>query len=90
MTEDENDAMIVRSIIDLAHNLRLKVIAEGVENQEIWDRLATLGCDAAQGYYMSRPLPASEMTEWLLESQWGLRPAPFAVAPPETLPLEER
>lgn len=67
MTEDENDAMIVRSIIDLGHNLGLRVIAEGVENQEIWNHLVTLGCDAAQGYYISRPIPASEMGRWLVE-----------------------
>ena len=90
MTADENDAMIVHSIIDLAHNLRLKVIAEGIENQDVWDRLEALGCDAAQGYYMCRPLPASEMTEWLLESPWGLRPSPRKVSRLETLPLEER
>ena len=56
MTQDQNDAQIVRSTIDLAHNLGLKVIAEGVENQKVWDRLLALGCDEAQGYYMSRPL----------------------------------
>jgi diguanylate cyclase (GGDEF)-like protein len=90
MIADENDAMIVRSIIDLAHNLRLKVIAEGVENQDVWDRLAALGCDAAQGYHMSRPLPAAEMTDWLLESPWGLLSAARKVVTAQTLPLEER
>ena len=72
MTQDQNDAQIVRSTIDLAHNLGLKVIAEGVENREVWDRLRALGCDEAQGYYISRPLPASELTQWLTESPWGL------------------
>jgi diguanylate cyclase (GGDEF)-like protein len=90
MIADENDAMIVRSIIDLAHNLKLKVIAEGVENQDVWNRLAALGCDAAQGYHMSRPLPAPEMTDWLLESPWGLRPVARKVVTVQTLPLEER
>jgi diguanylate cyclase (GGDEF)-like protein len=90
MIADENDAMIVRSIIDLAHNLKLKVIAEGVENQDVWNRLAALGCDAAQGYHMSRPLPAPEMTDWLLESPWGLRPVARKVVSVQTLPLEER
>jgi EAL domain-containing protein (putative c-di-GMP-specific phosphodiesterase class I) len=71
MTEDQNDAQIVRSTIDLAHNLGMKVIAEGVENREIWECLRSLGCDEAQGYYMSRPLPAAEMTKWLSESEWG-------------------
>jgi EAL domain-containing protein (putative c-di-GMP-specific phosphodiesterase class I) len=71
MTEDHNDAQIVRSTIDLAHNLGMKVIAEGVENREIWECLQSLGCDEAQGYYMSRPSIAAEMTKWLLESEWG-------------------
>ncbi|MBI3812035.1 MAG: EAL domain-containing protein [Nitrospirae bacterium] len=68
MTHDENDAVIVRSIIDLGHNLGLKVIAEGVENKEAYRRLVDLGCDAAQGYYMCRPISADEFTRWLLES----------------------
>ena len=72
MTKDNNDAQIVRSTIDLAHNLGLKVIAEGVESREIWDRLLALGCDEAQGYYMSRPLPKPAITEWLRASPWGL------------------
>jgi diguanylate cyclase len=72
MTEDQNDAQIVRSTIDLAHNLGLKVIAEGVETREVWERLRALGCDEAQGYYISRPLPAPELTQWLTESPWGL------------------
>ena len=71
MTQDQNDAQIVRSTIDLAHNLGLKVIAEGVESQEVWDRLRALGCDQAQGYYMSRPLRAADLTQWLTESPWG-------------------
>ena len=72
MAANENDAVIVRSTIDLAHNLGLKVVAEGVENQETLDRLIDLGCDAAQGYYMSRPIPPAELTRWLTESPWGL------------------
>jgi len=71
MIENPNDAVIVRSIIDLAHNLGLKVIAEGVENKDLWDRLVALGCDAAQGYYMGRPMPADDLTCWLSESPWG-------------------
>ena len=61
MTEDENDAVIVRSTIDLARNLGLRVVAEGVETAEIMDVLAGLRCDVAQGYYISRPLPADEL-----------------------------
>ena len=72
MIENQNDAVIVRSTIDLAHNLGLKVIAEGVEQQGIWDRLTALGCDAAQGYLMCRPVSADDCTRWLQESPWGL------------------
>jgi predicted signal transduction protein with EAL and GGDEF domain len=72
MTADQNDAVIVRSTIDLAHDLGLKVVAEGVEDSDIWDSLVELGCDVAQGYYMSRPLAAPEMTQWLRKSEWGL------------------
>jgi len=68
MTKDQNDATIVRSTIDLGHNLGLKVIAEGIENKETYRRLVDLGCDAAQGYYMCRPISADEFTRWLRES----------------------
>ena len=60
----EDDAL-VRSIIDLAHNLRLSVIAEGVETAEVRDLLLELGCDAAQGHYISRPAPAAVIAEWM-------------------------
>jgi diguanylate cyclase (GGDEF)-like protein/PAS domain S-box-containing protein len=73
MESDENDAVIVRSTIDLAHNLGLKVIAEGVENQTLWEKLSALGCDEAQGYYMSRPLPMEEVVRWLSKSPWGMK-----------------
>ena len=65
MVTDEDDAVIVRSTIDLAHNLGMQVIAEGVENQRTWEELVTLGCDVAQGYYMSPPIPADELAAWI-------------------------
>jgi diguanylate cyclase (GGDEF)-like protein len=65
MTEDENDAVIVRSTIDLARNLGLAVVAEGVESAEIMRGLADLRCDTAQGFHVSRPLPADELGAWL-------------------------
>jgi EAL domain-containing protein (putative c-di-GMP-specific phosphodiesterase class I) len=74
MADDENDAIIVRSTIDLAHNLGHNVVAEGVENRQTLDMLKELGCDNAQGYYMSRSLPASELTTWLSASLWGMKP----------------
>ncbi len=73
MVVNEDDGVIVRSIIDLAHNLGLKVVAEGVESQEVLDRLKELGCDQAQGYHMSRPLPAPELTQRLTQSAWGMK-----------------
>ncbi len=65
MTDDENDAVIVRSTIDLARNLGLRVVAEGVESAEIMDELARLSCDTAQGFHISRPLPAERLSAWL-------------------------
>ena len=67
MQENENDAVIVRSTIDLGRNLGLRVVAEGVETATAWDGLVRLGCDTAQGYYLSRPAPAAEFTDWLRE-----------------------
>jgi diguanylate cyclase (GGDEF)-like protein len=65
MTEDENDAVIVRSTIDLGRNLGLEVVAEGVQSGEIWRELDRYGCDVAQGFYLSGPLPGEELTVWL-------------------------
>jgi diguanylate cyclase (GGDEF)-like protein len=64
METDEDDAKIVRSTIDLAHNMGLTVVAEGVENEAVLRRLAVLDCDEAQGYHMSRPVPAAEMANF--------------------------
>jgi diguanylate cyclase (GGDEF)-like protein len=69
MDRDPQDVAIVRSIIDLGANLGLTVTAEGVETREVWDHLARLGCGLAQGYYLSRPLPASALTDWLQTAQ---------------------
>jgi len=78
MCESPSDATIVRSTIDLGRNLGLEIVAEGVETQEAWDALQTQGCTLAQGYLISKPLPAEELTEllekrathtWMPESQ---------------------
>lgn len=64
MLENENDAIIVRSIIDLAHNLGLKVVAEGVENNETWKLLQILDCDIVQGNYFCPPISAADFVNW--------------------------
>jgi EAL domain-containing protein (putative c-di-GMP-specific phosphodiesterase class I) len=64
MVSSEEDRMIVSSIVELGHNLGLSVVAEGVENDSVWDVLAGMHCDLAQGYYLSRPLPAGALLDW--------------------------
>jgi predicted signal transduction protein with EAL and GGDEF domain len=65
LVHDANDLVIVRSTIDLSHNLGLTVVAEGVEDAATLERLAELSCDRAQGFYVSRPLPGSAVAGWL-------------------------
>jgi diguanylate cyclase (GGDEF)-like protein/PAS domain S-box-containing protein len=67
MASDPGDAAIVRSTIGLGHDLGLTMVAEGVEDRAVWDLLSGLGCDAAQGYYIARPMPAEAVTTWLKE-----------------------
>lgn len=64
MTEDSDDAVIVRSTIELGHNMGLRVIAEGVESQDSLSLLDRLGCDMVQGYFLSPPLPAGAFADW--------------------------
>lgn len=66
---DSDDAAIVRSTIDLAHNMGLTVSAEGVEEAAILEKLRSLGCDTAQGYFISRPLAAAELDVWMSEQR---------------------
>ena len=86
LTEAGHDVSIVRSIIDLAHAMGLLAVAEGVETEEVWTQLAALGCDIAQGWLVSRPMPADAATEWLLTdvrraelARVGLEPASLRV-----------
>jgi EAL domain-containing protein (putative c-di-GMP-specific phosphodiesterase class I) len=65
MSTNKSDAQIVRSTVGLAHNLGLPVVAEGVETEETRDQLLALGCDYAQGYYVSRPLPPDRLISWI-------------------------
>ena len=69
MGRDENDAVVVHSIIDLAHNLGLGVIAEGVESQQILSQLQQRKCDRAQGFHLSPPLPGDALQPWLQDQQ---------------------
>jgi len=67
MPTSADDTAIVASTISLAHALRLNVVAEGVENDRVWQQLTELGCDVAQGYLLSRPIPAEQFAVWLQE-----------------------
>jgi EAL domain-containing protein (putative c-di-GMP-specific phosphodiesterase class I) len=73
MLKNSSDEAIVRSTIELAHNLGLRAIAEGVEDAATLDRLRVLGCDLAQGFYMGLPMPLAELSEWLATSEWGVK-----------------
>ncbi|MGH2352360.1 MAG: putative bifunctional diguanylate cyclase/phosphodiesterase [Chloroflexota bacterium] len=86
---DRTDAAIVRSTIDLSHDLGLTVVAEGVEDRATWDLLASLGCDLAQGYYVSHPLGAAELTRWLHESAWVGHQRPAQAPDPAAERLQE-
>ena len=80
VAEDPRDQAIVRSIVDLADGLGMRVVAEGVEDRRAWEVLRELGCDAAQGWYVSRAEPADVLTPWLLSRQ------ALAVGPPPAQP----
>jgi EAL domain-containing protein (putative c-di-GMP-specific phosphodiesterase class I) len=71
MERGASDEAIVRSSVDLARNLGLDVVAEGVETEQTWQQLADLGCDQAQGFYFARPMPASDIPGWLIT--WAAR-----------------
>ncbi|RKN40744.1 putative bifunctional diguanylate cyclase/phosphodiesterase [Streptomyces hoynatensis] len=75
LTVDSEDAEIVRCTIDLAHSLGLVVVAEGVEDDETWERLRDLGCDAVQGWLVAAAMPAAETTAWLRARAGGPGPA---------------
>ncbi len=71
MMGDEGDAKIVKSVVDLAHNFDLAVVAEGIENQESLDQLRQMGCDYAQGFFIARPMPFDDLVKWLDNSSWS-------------------
>jgi EAL domain-containing protein (putative c-di-GMP-specific phosphodiesterase class I) len=70
LSDDDDSAKIVRSIVELAHNLDLEVVAEGVENRETLNRLGDFGCDIAQGFSISQPLPGDSFRNWEALSTW--------------------
>ncbi|MEW6324935.1 MAG: GGDEF domain-containing phosphodiesterase, partial [Nitrospirota bacterium] len=72
MLANDNDHAIVRSVIDLGHDLGLKVVAEGVENQALWEQLNGLGCDLAQGYHISRPVLPGDLMKWSARAPFTL------------------
>lgn len=74
MIDNEHNAIIVQTIINLAHNLSMNVVAEGVESESVLHRLLDFGCDAMQGYHISRPMEASQLGPWLhsWDEQHGL------------------
>jgi len=65
MVRDASDHVIVRSTIDLAHNMGLAVVAEGVEDEATLEHLRSLGCDMVQGFFLSRPLPPEQVPGWM-------------------------
>ena len=67
MHRDPSDAIIVKSVIDLGHNLGLQTVAEGIEDLATWRQLSNLGCDSAQGYFLAKPLPAADLEAWFQE-----------------------
>ncbi|MDH5369180.1 MAG: EAL domain-containing protein [Gammaproteobacteria bacterium] len=67
MASEDEDMIIVQATIQLAHNLGLKIVAEGVYNKETWERLKEFKCDIAQGYYISQPMNANEFTAWIMD-----------------------
>ncbi len=79
MQADADDAKIVRSTIDLAHNLGLTAVAEGIENEAVLALLHTLHCDEGQGFHMSQPLPVDDFCDWV--ARWQARP-PMPVSTP--------
>ena len=69
VSEDHDDAAIVKSVTELGHNLGLEVIAEGVEDQQTLDKLIELGCDSVQGFYLARPMSADQTLRWLRDRE---------------------
>jgi EAL domain-containing protein (putative c-di-GMP-specific phosphodiesterase class I) len=76
MSNNEADLSIVRTVIDLSHNLGKQVCAEGVENETTWRLLEGMECDLAQGYWISEPVSSSDLIAWLADTAWGMKVLP--------------
>ncbi|NMG53511.1 bifunctional diguanylate cyclase/phosphodiesterase [Aromatoleum aromaticum] len=74
MLTNAGSAVIVRSTVELGHNLGLGVVAEGVESEAQWDGLRALGCDTAQGHFVGFPIPTEQFADWEAHCQWRHRP----------------
>jgi|GEM_PF-3960401 len=79
MEHDIDDTKIVRSTIDLGHNLGLLVVAEGIESEAVWRLLAALGSDQGQRYFMRRPIPGDQFIDWM--EAWRAPTLPASVSP---------
>jgi EAL domain-containing protein (putative c-di-GMP-specific phosphodiesterase class I) len=79
LAAQSEDVAIVRAIVDLGRHLGLEVVAEGVEDQETWDLLASMGCDLVQGWHLGRPMPVGELLPWLRAGTGQRRPALHAI-----------
>jgi EAL domain-containing protein (putative c-di-GMP-specific phosphodiesterase class I) len=77
--KDEESRIVLASCIAMAHRLKLPVVAEGVENEEHWRLLASLGCDLAQGFFIARPMAGEEVPGW--RHEWNRRRAGIAAGP---------
>jgi len=71
MANDKKDESIVKAAVNLAHTLGLKIVAEGVEDKKTLDLLSAMGCDYAQGYFMAKPMPCSDLINWMQDSEWS-------------------
>ena len=90
MTTDRSNSLIVQSVVDLGHNLGLTIVAEGVESEQALSALREFGCDVAQGYHLSRPIPTAALDTWLLgrtiTPAHPVAPLPALPAAPTTAP----
>jgi EAL domain-containing protein (putative c-di-GMP-specific phosphodiesterase class I) len=69
LPEDRQNGAIVRAVVELAHSLGLEVLAEGVETRSAMAWLQAVGCEMAQGYLISRPMPAEQFADWVMQEE---------------------